>query len=66
MTVRVIDPTPHKSVVKEIVCKNCGVTLEYTPNDVKKRNGKDWSGGPDGEEWVDCPNCNKKAIIRSW
>ena len=27
---------PHKSVVKECICRKCGCTLEYTPNDVYK------------------------------
>ncbi len=26
----------------------------------------DYGGGPDGEEYVRCPGCGKKAIIRSW
>ena len=66
MTVKVIKSEPHKSVVKEIICRSCGVILEYTPNDVQEYHGKDYSGGPDGQEWIDCPNCNKKVIIRSW
>ena len=66
MAVKVIDPTPHHTVVKQIICRNCGVKLEYTPNDVKRRDGTDYSGGPDGKEWIVCPNCNKEVTIRSW
>jgi len=66
MTVKVISTEPDESVVKKVICKNCGATLEYVPNDVKSYHGTDYSGGPDGQEWVDCPNCDKKAIIRSW
>jgi predicted RNA-binding Zn-ribbon protein involved in translation (DUF1610 family) len=66
MSVVVVKKEPHSSVVKEIVCGKCGATLQYTPNDVRRRDGHDYSGGPDGEEWVNCPNCGKKAIIRSW
>jgi len=66
MSIKVIDEQPDPSVVKRVVCRSCGATLEYTPNDVQSRHGTDYSGGPDGEEWVDCPKCNKKAIIRSW
>lgn len=66
MTVKVIKVKPGKKVVKRITCCHCGAKLEYVPNDVKERHGRDYGGGPDGEEWVDCPNCNKKAIIRSW
>ena len=64
--VKVISTDPAKSVVKEIVCRNCGATLEYVPSEVLRRDGTDYGGGPDGEEWVNCPNCGKKAIIRSW
>lgn len=66
MAVKVIDPTPDPQIVKRISCRHCGARLEYTPNDVRRRDGKDYTGGADGEEWVDCPNCGKKAIIRSW
>ena len=66
MVVRVVEEKPDASVVKKIVCRNCGVTLEYVPNDVRRYDGTDYSGGPDGCEWVDCPKCSKRAIIRSW
>lgn len=66
MTVKVIKTEPAKIVVKEKVCRNCGVTLEYVPNDVKSYHGTDYGGGPDGYEWIDCPNCNKKVILKTW
>lgn len=64
--VRIVNPQPDPSVVKQVVCRSCGVKLEYVPHEVKRRDGKDYRGGADGEEWVDCPNCGSKAIIRSW
>jgi hypothetical protein len=64
--VKVISTEPHESVVKQVVCKHCWATLEYVPNEVKSYHGTDMGGGPDGREWVDCPNCNKEATIRSW
>lgn len=64
--VKVISTDPDKTVTKEIVCRNCGATLEYVPNEVQSRHGTDYGGGPDGEEWVNCPNCGQKAIIKSW
>ncbi len=66
MAVKIIDETPDPEVVKRVTCGKCGTRLEYVPNDVKRRDGTDYSGGADGEEWVDCPKCGKKAIIRSW
>ena len=64
--VRVVSSIPDHSVVKQVVCRHCGITLEYVPNDVKEDHGKDYSGGAYQQEWVDCPQCSKKAIIRSW
>ena len=66
MAVRVVNEDPDKSVVKKRVCRSCGVTVEYLPIDVQTRNGTDWSGGPDGEDYVMCPKCGKKIILRSW
>ena len=66
MTVRIIEEKPDPSVVKTIVCRNCGAKLEYTPNDVKIYHGHDYSGGSSGSEWLDCPNCLKPFMTRSW
>lgn len=60
------DRKPHESVIKEIICKNCGVTLEYVPIDVKEEHGRDYSGGSDGCKYINCPNCMKRVIIKSW
>lgn len=64
--VRIINDKPDKSVLKQKVCRNCGVKVEYVPADVKKREGTDYSGGPDGCEWIDCPKCQKRIILESW
>ncbi len=66
MAVKIIDPTPDPEIVKRVSCGHCGARLEYTPNDVRAHHGTDYGGGPDGCEWVVCPNCNKDAVIRSW
>ncbi len=55
-----------KLAVKQITCTNCAIILEYTPVDIKEYHGKDYSGGPDGKEWINCPRCCKEVIIRSW
>ena len=64
--VKVKQAEPHKSVIKEVICQNCGATLEYTPNDVQSDKWKDISGGSAGKEWVNCPNCGKEAVTRRW
>lgn len=66
MAIRVVSKGPAKEIEKEIVCKNCGATLSYVPRDVKSRHGTDYGGGPDGAEWIDCPECNSNVVIRSW
>lgn len=66
MTVKIIKLKPDKSVAKKVVCRSCGATLTYVPNDVKSYHGTDYGGGPDGREWIDCPNCHKEVTLRSW
>lgn len=63
---RVIKIEPSSEVAKQIVCRGCGATIEYVPNEVQSRSGTDYGGGPDGVEWVNCPNCGKQITIRSW
>jgi len=64
--VKVVDEGPDPSVVKQVVCRNCGVKLEYVPMEVKKYSGTDMAGGPDGREWIDCPKCNHEVILDAW
>ena len=64
---RIIDETPDPSVTKKIVCRNCGVTIEYVPNDVINLwRGKDYSGGADGADGFKCPKCGKDVITKRW
>ncbi|GEM_PF-2423949 len=70
MAVRAIKVEPDPSVVKRIVCPNCGVTLEYRPNDVKTLTiGKiECDDREVGEEWIVCANkkCGKAVTLSSW
>ena len=52
--------------VKRVTCRNCSSVLEYIPAEVKSRSGRDYSGGPDGKEWIDCPCCGKEVTLKSW
>ncbi len=62
---RVVEGKPP--VEKEIVCRNgCGLTIAYVQNDVQSCHGTDIGGGPDGAEWIICPNRKKQILIRSW
>jgi len=64
MVVRVIDPKPDPSVVKQVICRNCGAKLEYVPNDVKSKSVSDYGGGSDTYYWIDCPQCSNQVNVR--
>lgn len=64
VAVKVISDKPVR--VKKVICPHCGYRLSYTPNDVHRYDGTDMSGGPDGKEWINCPNDGKEVILRSW
>lgn len=64
--VEVLSKEPDPRIAKEVSCGDCGARLRYVPREIKSYHGTDYSGGPDGQEWVDCPNCGGRAVIRSW
>lgn len=51
---------------KQVTCWKCSAIIEYTQHEVRSYNGRDYSGGSDGKEWIVCPNCGGEATIRSW
>ena len=51
---------------KQVTCEHCAAILQYTLHEVKRRDGKDYSGGADGEEWINCPRCSNKVVLKSW
>lgn len=53
----IIDPKPHKSVVREVVCKHCGILFGFTPHEAKERYIKDYGGGGDTYLEINCPGC---------
>lgn len=50
----------------EVTCQSCDSKLRYHDGEVKKYHGRDYSGGADGKEWIDCPVCGQEVILRSW
>ena len=64
--VKVTNEGPDPSVVKSTICGLCGATLEYVPLEVQKYEGKDYSGGSDGREWIVCPKCGSDVTLESW
>jgi len=51
---------------KEVTCKSCDSVLRYHKGEIKERHGTDISGGSDGAEWIDCPVCAERVILRAW
>jgi uncharacterized protein with PIN domain len=62
--VRIIDATPHQSVVKKKVCRHCGVTLEYVPNDIQERRVTDYDGSSELIKYIECPACKTHVDVR--
>lgn len=55
------------TVMKRTTCGNCASIIEYTPGEVHNLwTGKDYSGGSDGADGFNCPNCGKQIHIRRW
>lgn len=61
--VRIVKIEPHPTVVKEVVCRHCGATLEYVPNDVKSKVVS-CMGDIDTYSFIVCPNCNKDVGVK--
>ena len=64
--VTVVSRQPHQSVVKEIVCKSCGCTLQYVPRDVKERIEHDYGGGSERIRYIECPECVEQVTVKGW
>lgn len=62
--VKIVGHDPE--AVKTITCANCATKLEYTQSEVKEEHGTDYGGGPDGKQFIQCPQCNKEVTIRAW
>ena len=62
--VKVVGDDPE--AVRRATCKGCAARLEYTLSEVQERHGTDYSGGPDGREWILCPRCGLDVVLRAW
>ena len=60
--VKLINDIPDSSVVKRIICKNCGGTLEYVPNDIKQDWDYDWTGKY-SYDYITCVGCTTRVRI---
>lgn len=66
MAITIVDPNPHKSVVKEVICRNCGVTLSYVPADVLHETHNDYRGGSDLIHYIGCLKCSKQVTVKGY
>jgi ribosomal protein S27E len=62
--VTVVKIEPHPTVVNEAICKGCGATLEYVPNEVQTYNWIDYGGDNNVVKYVTCPNCNNEVKVK--
>ncbi len=60
----VVSVVPHPSVVKEVICRNCGATLQYVPKDIQSRTYKDYDGGSNTDYFINCPPCGEKVFVK--
>jgi hypothetical protein len=62
--IEVIDEKPDPSVKRKVVCRKCGVKLEYVPLDIRKSVHTDYSGTSDEYFWIDCPRCKEANEVK--
>lgn len=62
--VTVVSTVPHPSVVKEVICCNCGSTLNYVPADVKQTTHRDYTGDADIIHSIECPACKHEVTVK--
>jgi DNA-directed RNA polymerase subunit RPC12/RpoP len=61
--VTVVNSAPHPSVVKEVICRKCGATLSYVPQDVMIDMTTDYPGSHNEWPYIKCPLCSNKISV---
>jgi hypothetical protein len=64
--ITILDPVPSSEVLKKSICRNCGVTLQYVPNDIKQGKSYDYTGDCDTYYFIPCLNCNHAVIVKRY
>lgn len=59
--IKVIKKEPAPSAIREVVCRNCGATLQYMNADVQERTVRDYTGDSDQYRWIVCPECKAEV-----
>lgn len=63
MAIKIIKAPLHYDAVRRAICRNCGVTLEYTLADTTQRMVRDYTGDGDMQRFLKCPKCNKEIRL---
>lgn len=64
--VTVVSKVPHPSVIKEVICKNCGSTLNYVPADIQEIVVSDYTGYRDTVYFIKCPPCGHEISVKRY
>ena len=64
MAIEIVDEGPDPSVVKEVICKRCGVKLRYLPLDVEHGTSHSYDGSSDGYSYIKCPKCDNTIMVK--
>lgn len=49
---------------KRCTCKECTSIVEYTPFEIKRKNYKDISQTSCTVEYITCPECGNKIVLK--
>lgn len=52
--------------IKKVSCRNCASVVEYTRREIVRVDGTDYGGGPDGCNYIICPECKERILLESW
>jgi uncharacterized protein with PIN domain len=64
--VTVVSTVPHPSVIKEVVCRRCGATLNYVPADIQKKTVSDYLGDRETVHFIRCPPCGHEVGVKGY
>ncbi len=66
MAIEVVEDKPDPSIVKSVICRNCGVKLQYLPLDIQRTVYREIDGGSDTAHWITCPKCNARVTVKGY
>ncbi len=64
MAIRIVEQKPDPSVIRNCICKRCGVKLEYLPLDVLHKTYSDYGGGSDSMSFITCLQCGNTIEVK--